>query len=238
MFLGRLTMTFKARLNLKPKICLVLSLWVCPYDKSAPNEVRSAKFGPKMHLSTRTWSHHEPWNSLLSYLGETIGVQPASTGRLALDFTRRYRFSPYYIRFTCRHFICKHSSTTETTVKPPSLAFIAFCFQYWESSSSFTSAIFFSAINTYVTQHRIVCFTSLTRFRSVSSPNVVSGVWGRNYWYQLFKATIRHRTSETHTCLWPIQLLIDDFCLPYASKCGSTLCIILFTMVRKNLTYP
>ena len=77
-----------------------------------------------------------------------------------------------------------------------------------------------SAINTYATQHRIVCFTSLTsfmhvgsismvtnrpchgpwtvnasrRFHSVSSPNVVSWLLSRKYWYHLFKATLRHRT--------------------------------------------
>ena len=33
----------------------------------------------------------------------------------------------------------------------------------------------------------------------------------------LFKATIWHRTSQTYTYLWPKQLLIDDFCLRYAS---------------------
>ena len=30
----------------------MLGLWVCPGDKSIPNEVRLYKFGPKMHLST------------------------------------------------------------------------------------------------------------------------------------------------------------------------------------------
>ena len=33
-------------------------------------------------LCTRTGSRHEPWNSLILYLGETIGVQLASTRRL------------------------------------------------------------------------------------------------------------------------------------------------------------
>ena len=85
---------------------------------------------------------HGPWNSLLLYLGETIGVQPASTRWLALDFTSFCRFSPYNICFTCRNFICQHSSITETTEKQHPLAFILFDFQYWISVSLFTSALF------------------------------------------------------------------------------------------------
>ena len=74
----------------------------------------------------------------------------------------------------------------------------------------------FNAANTYITPHMIFCSTSSTsfvhvgsismftnrpclglwtvnvsrRYHSVSSPNVVSGVLGRKYWYQLFIATI------------------------------------------------
>ena len=64
-----------------------------------------------------------------------------STRRLALDFTSCCRCSLYHKRFTCRHFICQHSSITETTVKPRPLAVNLFGFQYWESSSLFTSAL-------------------------------------------------------------------------------------------------
>ena len=60
-------------------------------------------------LCTRRASHHGPWNSLLLYRGETIGVQPASTRPLALDFTNYYRFSLYCIRFTCRNCISQQS---------------------------------------------------------------------------------------------------------------------------------
>ena len=89
-------------------------------------------------LRTRTGSRHGPWNSLLLYLGDTIGVQPASTRRLTLAFTSCYRFSYYYIRFIFRNFICEHSSITETTVKQHPLAFLLFDFQHWESTPSFT----------------------------------------------------------------------------------------------------
>ena len=51
-FWGSLTLTFKVKLNLKVKIYPILGLWVCPGDKSIPNEVRLSKFGPKIHLST------------------------------------------------------------------------------------------------------------------------------------------------------------------------------------------
>ena len=37
-----------------------------------------------------------------------LEFQPASTRQLAPDFTSCYRFSPYYIRFACRNFICQH----------------------------------------------------------------------------------------------------------------------------------
>ena len=49
---GSLTLTFKVTLNLKVKMYPILGLWVCPGDKSIPNEVRLSKFSPKMHLST------------------------------------------------------------------------------------------------------------------------------------------------------------------------------------------
>ena len=38
--------------NFKVKIYPILSMWVCPCDKSPPIEVSISKFGPKMHLST------------------------------------------------------------------------------------------------------------------------------------------------------------------------------------------
>ena len=51
-FGGSLTLTFKFKLNLKVKIYSILSLWICPCDKSIQVEVRLSKFGPKMHPST------------------------------------------------------------------------------------------------------------------------------------------------------------------------------------------
>ena len=50
--MGQLTLTFKVKLNLKVKIYPILSMWVCPCDKSPPIEVSISKFGPKMHLRT------------------------------------------------------------------------------------------------------------------------------------------------------------------------------------------
>ena len=50
-FVEQVTVTFKVRLNLKVKIYLILSVWVCPPNKSPPIEVRIFKFGPKMYLS-------------------------------------------------------------------------------------------------------------------------------------------------------------------------------------------
>ena len=45
-------MTFKVKFNFKVKIYPILSLWICPRDKSPLIEVRISKFGTKMHLST------------------------------------------------------------------------------------------------------------------------------------------------------------------------------------------
>ena len=87
-----------------------------------------------------TGSRHGPWKNLPLYLGETIGVQPASTRQLTLDFTSRYWFSPYHVRFACRNFICQHWSITETTVKKRLLAAILF------DSQACSSAIF-SVVN-------------------------------------------------------------------------------------------
>ena len=44
----------------------------------------------------------------LYILVRSLEFQPASTLQLALDFTSCYRFSPYYICFACRNFICQH----------------------------------------------------------------------------------------------------------------------------------
>ena len=65
-----------------------------------------------------TGSRHRLWNCLAVYLGETIGVQPVSTWRLALNFTSSCRFSTYCTHLTCRNFICQHSAIVKTTVKP------------------------------------------------------------------------------------------------------------------------
>ena len=165
---------------------------------------------------------HGPWNSLLLYLGETIGVQPASTRRLAQDFTSFCRFSPYnkYMIHMSKFYMptfVNHWNNRKTA--PISLYFVRLS-TLGKRVFVYISTIF-NAANTYVTPHRIVCSISLTsfvhvgsismftnrpclglwtvnasrRFHSVSSPNVVSGVLGRKHWYQLFIATIRHHTS-------------------------------------------
>ena len=172
---------------------------------------------------------HGPWNSLLLYLGETIGVQPASTRWLALDFTSFCRFSPYNICFTCRNFICQltfvnHWSNRKTA--PISLYFVLL--------SILGKRVFvyirtiFNAANTYVTPHRIVCSTSLTsfvhvgsismftnrpclglwtvnasrRFHSVVSPNVVSGVLGRKHCCKICVLSMMFCRSDCRLCAW------------------------------------
>ena len=112
-------------------------------------------------LCTRTWFHPEQWNSLLLYLGVTIGIQPASTLWLALDFTSCYRFSPYYKCFKCQNFICQHSSITETTVKQHPLAFTLFDFQAGIACISIIHSLV-NSCGTTLRQHGIpiVCSTS------------------------------------------------------------------------------
>ena len=101
-------------------------------------------------LCTRKGSRHGPWNSLVLYLGEIIAVKPVPTGRLALDFTSYYRFSPYYIHLT--NFIHQlHSAVTETTVKQRPLAFILF------ESPNFDGPhhCYFSAVSTSCRRHQL-----------------------------------------------------------------------------------
>ena len=52
----------------------------------------------------------------LYILVRPLELQPALTRQLALDFTSRYRFSPHYIRFACRNFICPTLINHRTTV--------------------------------------------------------------------------------------------------------------------------
>ena len=89
-----------------------------------------------------TGSRSRLWNCLAVYLGETIGVQPASTRRLALNFTNSCWFSTYCTHLTCRNFICQHSAIVETTVKQLPLAFILCDCRCWKSPVSRRTALF------------------------------------------------------------------------------------------------
>ena len=42
----------QGQLELECQVYPIFGLWVCPGDKSIPNNVRLSEFGPKMHLST------------------------------------------------------------------------------------------------------------------------------------------------------------------------------------------
>ena len=105
-------------------------------------------------VCTPTGSRHRLWNSLAVYLGETIGVQPASTRRVALDFTSCCRLSTYYTHLTCRNFICQYSAIVKTTVKQRPLAFILLDCQCWDSPALYRSSTIFSTINNYITTSR------------------------------------------------------------------------------------
>ena len=153
-------------------------------------------------MCTRTGSRLGPRNSLLLYLGETIGVQPVSTRRLALykllsGFALLYTLymSKFYMPTFVNHW--NNSKTAPISFYNVRLSILG------KPVFVYISAIF-SAVNTYVTPHRIACSASLTsfvrvgsinmltnrpchgpwtvnvsrRFCSVSSPNVVSGVLG------------------------------------------------------------
>ena len=84
------------------KLCVLLYI----FSETMASE--SYHMAPHIYwfICTPTGSRHGTWNSPVLYLGETIGVQPASTGRLALRLTSCYRFSLYYKHLTCRNFIC------------------------------------------------------------------------------------------------------------------------------------
>ena len=53
LFVGRLIMIFKGKLNSKSKFT---PFWACPCHNSPPTEVTISKFGTKMHLSTQFWA--------------------------------------------------------------------------------------------------------------------------------------------------------------------------------------
>ena len=112
-----------------------------------------------------TGSRHTLWNCLAVYLGETIGVQPASTRRLALYFTSCCRFSTYFTLLTCRNFICQHSAIVETAVKQRPIAFILFDCRCWENPVSHRTALFLAPLKlrhhtTWSYAGYMVCSTS------------------------------------------------------------------------------
>ena len=122
-------------------ICVVLYI----FSETIASKCSTSHMAPHIYwfLCIRAGSRHGPWNSLPLYLGETIGVQPASPRQLALDFTSCYWFSPCHIRFACQNFICQHWSITETTVKKHLSASILF------DPQAYSSAIF-SVVNWYI----------------------------------------------------------------------------------------
>ena len=71
--------------------------------------------------------------------------QPASTRRLALNFTNSCWFLTYCTHLTCRNFICQHSAIVETRVKQSPLAFILCDCRCWESPVSRRTALFLAA---------------------------------------------------------------------------------------------
>ena len=93
--------------NFKPvifyQILRLLNICVVLYisSEAIATECSTSHMAPHIYwfLCMRTGSRHGPWNSLSLYLGEIIGVQPASPRQLALDFTSCYWFSPCHIHF-------------------------------------------------------------------------------------------------------------------------------------------
>ena len=139
-------------------ICVVLYI----FSEAIGTEYSTSHMAPHIYwfLCMRTGSRHGPWNSLPLYLGETIGVQPASTRQLTLDFTSCYWFSPYHICFACRNFICQHWSITETTVKkapiglyfvrPSSLLQRYFSMINWKTPTSLRDSRLFHILTSFV----------------------------------------------------------------------------------------
>ena len=101
-----------------------------------------------------TGSRDRLWNCLAVYLAETIRVQPASTRRLALNFTNSCWFSTYCTHLTCRNFICQHWAIVETTVKLLPLAFIFVRLSMLGKPGFASNSAIFSAVNNYVTTLR------------------------------------------------------------------------------------
>ena len=52
LFWGFIDLDLQGQIELKIKIYPILGLWVCPGDKSIPNEVRLSKFGRTIQLNT------------------------------------------------------------------------------------------------------------------------------------------------------------------------------------------
>ena len=203
------------------------------------SECSTSHMTPHMYrfLFTRTGSHHSPWNSLVLYLGEIIAVQPVSTRRLALDFTSCYWLSPYHMHLTWSLEAARlvYILAFWNVDRDVSVALLPMCPSNFRAMGQFQTQIL--RLRDFTGSYDETSYRGLSdietgpkpchggpwtvkasrRFRSVSFMNVVSGVSGRKYMYQLFNATIRHPTSQTYTYLWPIQLLIDGFCLRYAS---------------------
>ena len=77
-------------------------------------------------ICTWTGSHSGPCNSLLLFLGGTIGAQWTVYSAIGTGFYKLLLVSPIYTHLTWRNFICQHTVITETTVKQRPLVFIWF----------------------------------------------------------------------------------------------------------------
>ena len=177
------------------------------------SECSTSHMTPHMYwfLFTRTGSHHSPWNygycQYAHHHGPRFSIRYHSVKTLKVR-SREVSKPRDWFMFLASLWNCwqrRLGSTaadvplkfqSDGTISNPNLAasrlhrilrwdVLSGSIGYWNGSQ----AVSWWAVN---------C-ESARRFRSVSFMNVVSGVSGKKYRYQLFNATIRHPTSQTYT---------------------------------------
>ena len=156
-FGGYLSWTFHVKFNFLLKFCLfasLLRLWnICETCKNGfcwtvPHRIWCRTHSDSF-ICTPTGLCHWPWNSLLTYLCETIAVLPALDSAIGSGFYKLLSVFTKLYSSRMPIFYISTSAVTEATAQQRSFAFIRSSLQ--GLSHSPITAIFSTVVNTRVT---------------------------------------------------------------------------------------
>ena len=137
---GAIDHDLQHQIELKIKIYPILSLWVCPRDKSPPIVVRFPKFGPKMYLNIVKvliyFGMNWPWSSvsflISNLLFSTKLSVPHSIATVCIYLVRPSPMSAPYSTWHCKY----TDSFMHVDRVAPQAVKQSSCISWWDYPSS------------------------------------------------------------------------------------------------------